>query len=115
MSDSAWWLCGEVGDGAGRAVEPVVEVDAGGEREQSLGDACAQVSQRAGAVAFEAEEVFAGPEDRLDSLADRGQARAAVGFVLAGGSKHGGAELVDGVGEVAPGVALVGDHGLAAA
>src|SRR5215210_4132307 len=87
MSDSAWWLCGEVGDGAGRAVEPVVEVDAGGEREQSLGDACAQVSQRAGAVAFEAEEVFAGPEDRLDSLADWGQARAAVGFVLAGGSK----------------------------
>src|SRR5215210_8368017 len=101
MSDSALGLGGEVGEGACWPAEPVVEVDAGGECEQALGDAGAEVSEGAGAVAFEAQEVFAGPEDRLDSLADRGEVRASLGFGLAGGAQQGAAELADGVGELA--------------
>src|SRR5215217_7829653 len=115
MSDSALGLGGEVGDGAWWASEPVVEVDAGGEGEQALGDAGAEVSQGAGAVSFEAEEVFAGPEDRLDPLSQRRQMRASLRFGLAGRAQHGAAELADGVGELAAGVAFVGDHGLPAA
>src|SRR5215210_8441098 len=107
MSDSALGLGGEVGDGAWCASEPVVEVDAGGQRKQALRDAGAEVSERAGAVAFEAEEVFAGPEDRLDPLSDRRQMQLGVGFVGAGGAQQGAAELGDCVGELAAGVAFV--------
>jgi hypothetical protein len=39
-------------------------------------DSFAQPGERAGAVAFEAQEVFAGPEDRLDALTDRREMRA---------------------------------------
>ena len=40
----------------------------------------------AGAVAFEGEEVFAGPEDRLDPLTDRRQVRAVGRVRLCGGA-----------------------------
>src|SRR5215213_8967900 len=101
MSDSALGLGGEVSDGAWWASEPVVEVDAGGEGEQALSDAGAEDAEGAGAVVFEAEEVFAGPEDRLDLLPDRRQVQVAVRFVFAGGAQQRGAEFADGVGEVA--------------
>src|SRR5215208_860188 len=104
MSDSALGLGGEVGDGAWWASEPVVEVDAGGECEQALRDPGAEVAQGAGAMSFEAQEVFAGPEDRLDPLAQGRQMRAGLGFVGARGPQQGGAELADGVGELAAGV-----------
>ena len=45
----------------------MVEVDAGGECEEALNDAGAEVVQGPRAVSFEAEEVFAGPEDRFDA------------------------------------------------
>ncbi len=48
----------------------MVERDAGGEREEALAEADAQAVEGAGAVAFEAEDVFARPEDRLNPLAD---------------------------------------------
>ena len=49
----------------------VVEADAGCKCEQAGGDAGAEVVWRAGAVAFECQEVSAGSEDRFDSLPDR--------------------------------------------
>ena len=76
-------LCGVVDQRAAGAAELVVERDAGGECQEPLADACTQSVQGAGAVAFEAEQVFAGPEDALDALADRGQVRPGSGFVLA--------------------------------
>src|SRR4051795_2002639 len=72
-----------VDERAAGAAEVVVECDAGGEREQALADACAQAVQGARAVAFEAKQVFAGPEDALDALADRGQMWPGAGLVLA--------------------------------
>src|SRR3954453_16908758 len=66
---------GVVDEGAAGAAELGVERDAGGEGEQSLADACSEAVQGAGAVAFEREQVFAGPEDAFDALADRGQVR----------------------------------------
>jgi hypothetical protein len=36
---------------------------------------------RAGAVALEREQVFAGPKDRLDALADGGEVEPVVGLV----------------------------------
>ena len=73
MIDSA--LGGVVGEGAAGSAELVVEVDAGGEAEQSAADPGAQVVERAGAVSFEAELVFQCPEDALDALPDGREAR----------------------------------------
>src|SRR5215212_5165760 len=106
---------GVVDEGAAGAAELVVEADAGGEREQACGDAGAEVAWGAGAVAFEAEQVFAGVEDRFDPLPDWCEVGAAAGFVAAGGAHDGGAERGDGFGELAAGVALVADDRLAAA
>ena len=78
-------LGGVVGDGAAGAAELVVEADAGGEREESCCDPGSEVPWGAGAVAFEAQEVFGGQEDGFDSLSDRREVDAWLGFVLAGG------------------------------
>src|SRR5215204_1409161 len=107
------WLGGEVCERAGWPAEPVVEVDAGGECEQSLRDPGAEVSQGAGAVAFEAEEVFAGPEDRLDPLADRGELRPCRRLVASRWPQYERAEVGHAGGELAAGVALVAHDRLA--
>ena len=65
------------------AAEFVVEGDAGGEGEEALQDAFSEALEGAGAVAFEGEEVFAGQEDRLDPLPDRGEVWSLAGFVFA--------------------------------
>jgi len=70
MVDSAR-LGAVVDECAGGAAELVVEGDGGGEAEEALQDAFSEAGEGARAVAFEGEEVFAGPEDRLDALADR--------------------------------------------
>src|ERR1700694_3250516 len=108
-------LGGVVGDRAGRAAELVVEADAGGERAQAGGDAGVEVAGGAGAVAFECEQVFAGEEDRLDSLSDRGEVNTEWRLGLAGGPDDRGAELFDGGGELVSGVAFVADDRFAAA
>ena len=93
------------------AAELVVEGDGGGEGEEALEDACSQAGEGAGAVAFEGEDVFGGPEDAFDPLADRRDVRATAGFVLAEGPDDRGAEFQGVCLEVAAGVALVTDHG----
>src|SRR5450755_2680307 len=75
-----------LGQGAAGEAESVVERDGGGEREQSAGDAGSEAVQRAGAVAFEGEDVFGGPVDRFDPLADRRE----MGLVVVGGGRVGG-------------------------
>jgi hypothetical protein len=67
------------------AAELVVEGDRGGEAAESGEDAIAEAGEGAGAVAFEGEEVFTGPEDRFDPLADRREVRPGAGFVLGRG------------------------------
>jgi hypothetical protein len=62
----------------------VVEPDAGGEGQESGGDAGSEVGQGARAVAFEGQEVFAGSEDALDALADAREVQVVGGLVLAG-------------------------------
>src|SRR6059058_694339 len=113
MSDSTG--SGDVVDEcAAGAAELVVEGDAGGEGEEALEDAVSDAEQGAGAVAFEREQLFAGPEDRLDSLPDRRELRARSGFVSAAGPDDGGVEFGDGLRELAAGVTLVADKRLAA-
>ena len=82
MIDSA--LCGVRGEAAAGSAELVVEVDAGGEAEQSAADAGSQVGQGACAVSFEPEQVFQRPEDALDALSDRGKSQLMAGFRLVG-------------------------------
>src|SRR5947208_15089233 len=72
VGECAWW-----------AAESVVEADRGGECEEAAADAGVEAVQGAGSVAFEGEQVFAGLEDRLDSLPDRRQVRPGSGFVFA--------------------------------
>src|SRR5271167_188049 len=103
-----------VGKCAAGAGELVVECDGGGQAEEALKDALAQAGQRPCAVAFEGEDVLAGPEDRLDPLADRCEVWAAPALVLASGSDDGGVHLSEMACELSPGVALVADQGHAA-
>src|SRR5579884_2140377 len=113
MSDSTR-LRDIVDECAAGAVELVVEADAGGEAEEALEDAFFDAGERAGAVAFQGEQVFAGPEDRFDPLPDRGEARPLARLVFAAGTNDHGRELVDRLGEVAAGVAFVGEQRFAA-
>src|SRR5579862_2611154 len=99
---------------AAGAAELVVEDDAGGEGEEALEDAFAQAGEGAGAVAFEGEQVFAGPEDAFDALADRGEVRAVAGFVFASWADDRGVQLADLEREFAAGVAFVAEQRLAA-
>src|SRR4029453_16650631 len=109
MSDSTG--SGDVVDEcAAWAAELVVEGDAGGEGEEALEDAFSDAGEGAGAVAFECEQVFAGPEDRLDALPDRGEVWAVPRFISAAGANDGRVELADGVRELPAGVALVAEQ-----
>src|ERR1700683_1369587 len=95
---------------AARAAELVVESDARSQAEEALGDAFFDAGEGAGAVAFECEEVFAGPEDRLDSLPYGCEVGSLPGFVFAARTDDCGVELADSVGEVTAGVALVAEQ-----
>src|SRR4029077_9771309 len=99
---------------AARSSELVVEDDARGEAEEALEDAFSDAWERAAAVAFEGEEVFEGPEDRLDALADRRETRSSAGFVFAARTHDRGVQFVDLAGKVPAGVALVAQQRLAA-
>ncbi len=92
----------------------MVEADAGGECEESGRDPGEEVARGAGAVAFECEEVFAGPEDRLDSLSDRREVWALLRLVAARWPRDLAADLANSGGELAAGVALVTNDRLAA-
>src|SRR5215213_4076377 len=98
-----------VDERAAGAAEVVVERDAGGECQEALADAGSEAVQGAGAVAFEGQEVFEGPEDRLDALSDRGQVRSWAGLVFAARADDDRVARVHLGGEVAAGVALVAD------
>src|ERR1700683_5492365 len=98
---------------AGEA-ELMVVGDAGGEREQSDADPDPEVVQGSRSVAFESEGAFGALDDRFDALADAGDDRCLPGLSFAVRSDDRRAELCGGGLELDAGVALVGDHGLAA-
>src|SRR5438105_4099426 len=102
---------GVVGERAWWSAESVVEGDCCGEGEEAAADAGAEAVEGAGAVAFEGEQVFAGLEDRFDSLADWRQVRPAGLFVSTARPDDRRREGLGGAFEVAAGVALVGDDG----
>src|SRR5919198_1913871 len=82
-----------VGEGADGVVADLVGVpDGGGQGEQALADAGAQAGQGAGAVAFQAEFVFGGPDDGFEPLADAAEGAVAVGLVAPVGAGEGAAE-----------------------
>src|SRR5450759_76361 len=111
MIDSTPTPSGAVVDqGTARAPEPVVEADAGRQAKEARQDALTQAGHGTGPVAFQGEQVLAGPEDRLDALADGGPVRPAARLVLARRGRHGGAQLGDGSRELTAGVALVADE-----
>src|SRR5919201_2941103 len=101
---------GVAGRRAAGAAEAVVEGDGGGERGEAHGEADSELVQDAGAVAFEAEDVLGGEEDRLDPLADRGQVRPAALLVLAARSVDGRVQGAQVDLELAPAEVLVTDH-----
>src|ERR1700682_828224 len=92
----------------------MVQSDGGSETEQSLQDALAGPRRGPCDVAFEGEDVLAGPEDRLDPLADRREVWTAPGLVLAAGSDDRGVQFADSLGELASRIALVAEQGLPA-
>src|ERR1019366_3725778 len=60
-------------------------------------------------------EVFAGPEDRLDALAQGSELRSLSGFVFAARAHDRGVQFADGSGEVAACAAFVAQQRFAAA
>ena len=96
------------------ATQLVIEHDAGRQREKTLEDALPDTGEGTRAVAFEGQDVLAGPKDRLNPLADRGKVHAVSGLVGASGTHDRGIHLTDGVGEIAAGIALIAQEGLAA-
>ena len=116
MIDSTPTASGAVVDkGTAGASQPVVEADAGRQAKEACEDALTQPGHGTRSVALQGEQLLAGPEDRLDALADGGQVRPAAGLVLARRAHHGGAQLGDGSRELTAGVALVADEQLSAA
>src|SRR6266566_2982728 len=106
MVDSAR-LGAVVDEGTAWASELVVERDRCGEAAEAGEHAFSESGEGAGAVAVEGEEVFAGPEDRLDPLADRCEVKTVAGLVFAGGSNDRRVVLGELGRELTPGVALV--------
>src|SRR3954470_15954257 len=100
---------GVAGQRAAGAAEAVVECDGGGQRGEAAGEADAQLVQDARAVAFEAEDVFGGEEDRFDALADRREVRSVPGLVGAARAVDGGVEHGEVGFELAPAEVLVAD------
>src|SRR5680860_609705 len=83
------------------------------EREEPQCDSGADSAECARAVGLEAELAFAGPEHRLDPLADRPKRSVAAGLVLAVGAQEAGAEASHELLELLTREALVGDDGVA--
>src|SRR3954454_9990440 len=75
---------GVAGQRAAGAAEAVIECDGGGQRGEAAGESDAQLVQDAGVVAFEAEDVLGGEEDRFDALADGREVWSAAAFLAAG-------------------------------
>lgn len=103
-----------VDQGVARTAEPVVERDACGQRQETLGDASAQAGKSASTVTLQGEDVLEGPKDRLDPLADRSEVEAAIGLVFSRRSDDRGFEVGDSFGEVLACIALVADDDLPA-
>src|SRR5487761_2172243 len=95
------------------SAELVIEHDAGGQGEKTLEDALPDTGEGTRAVAFEGQDVLAGPKDRLNPLADRGEVHVGAGLVGASGTHDRGMHLTDSVGEIAAGIALIAQEGLA--
>ena len=113
MIDSTPAASGAVVDeGTTGTSQPVVEADAGRQAEETREEALPQAGRGAGSVALEGEQVLAGPEDRLDALADGGQVRAAAALVLARRARHDRAQLRHGSCKLTAGVTLVADEQL---
>ena len=87
----------------------MVEGDRGGERGEAAGESDAQLVQGAGAVAFEAEDVLGGEEDRFDALADRREVWSAAVFVGAARAVDRGVERAQVGLELAPAEVLIAD------
>src|SRR6266536_3982367 len=105
-------VVGDQGSLDGCADIPVVP-DAGVEREQALDDPGPQAGGDAAAVAFEAELVLQGPDDRLDPLAQPVREVPGGLLVLTGRADQREAQVVageEGLGLLA-GQALVSDDG----
>jgi hypothetical protein len=83
---------GEVPSGV---TDLLVVHEAWGEREESERDASAEALDRSAAVLFKGELAFAGPEHRLDPLADRAERSVAARLVAAVGSQEAGAHARD--------------------
>ena len=99
---------------SGRPPELPVEMDSRSEGKDAGGDAADEPLRRSGQVALELQLVFQRVDDRLDALADApDRGRRTVWLVGALGPHEQGAELGDGLLEVGPCEALVGDHELA--
>src|SRR5271167_2322366 len=95
MVDSAGGLGAVVDECSAGASELVVEGDRGGQAAEALKDSFSEAGEGASAVAFEGEQVLAGPEDRLDALADRRDVRTVTGLVLAARTHDRGTTLTD--------------------
>src|SRR5512132_3838793 len=95
-----------------RGVELPVEPDRGRQGQRPLGAPDPGALDGVGAVAFQAELVFEGVDDRFDPLADAAQVAEPGGLIGPVGADQPGVQVGDGLCEPAAGQPLVGpdDH-----
>ena len=91
----------------------MAESDRCGEAAEPGEDPFAQASEGSCAAALEGEEVCAGPEDRLDPLADRREMRLGSALVFAARAGECRVTVAEGRREPAAGVSLVVEQGIA--
>src|SRR5680860_489575 len=70
----------------------MVEKDTGSQAENALQNALSDALCGAPPVTLQGERALAGPEDGLDTLADRSQVRSLPGLVFSSRPRHGGSE-----------------------
>jgi hypothetical protein len=101
-----------VDQGPAGTTQSVVETDAGGETQEALQYTLFESRQSACSVTFQGEDVLAGVENGLDSLAERSQMRTFSGLVFSLGPHHGSLKVVGGRSELLARVPLVGKEDL---
>src|SRR5680860_213413 len=92
----------------------MVEKDTGSQAENALQNALSDALCGAPPVTLQGERALAGPEDGLDTLADRSQVRSLPGLVFSSRPRHGGSEVPNSFCELPAGVAFVPEERLPA-
>jgi len=103
-----------IDQGSAGTAQLVIEADAGGQAQKALQYALFESRKGSGSVAFQRKDVFAGPENGLDALADGSEMQPLADLVLALGPDVNSPKIHDCGAELLACISLVGQQGFPA-